>query len=388
MNDSAKEEISRREALHAVWSFVLALTVIIVAVVVGVILFINREKAPQVEVDRALPVVEVQAIEVGAVVPDISSEGVVKSRREVRLATEVSGRVEWISPQWIEGGKCAEGEELVRLDDADLAAAEARAASALADAKLLLEQEEAKGEQARREWERLGRGEPSALTLRKPQIASAAARVASATAELDRARRDVSRAVIRAPFAGRVRLTAVEVGAVLMSGTAVGEMYSDTDLEVRLPVSLRDFGFIDAAETPRFEVSATLGVDRRVWPAEISRVDGEVERSTLSGHVIARILPDEAAGGYPPVGLFVEAAMKGRKIEGVCEVPRAALRGIDELWVVRGDKLAKLKVEEVRSSRESVVVRGPFESGDRLLLTRLAAPVENTRVRIAGEEGK
>jgi hypothetical protein len=88
------------------------------------------------------------------------------------------------------------------------------------------------------------------------------------------------------------------------------------------------------------------------------------------------------------VGLFVEAAMKGREIEGVCEVPRAALRGIDELWVVRGDKLAKLKVEEVRSSRESVVVRGPFESGDRLLLTRLAAPVENTRVRIAGEEGK
>ncbi|MFM2242577.1 MAG: hypothetical protein RLZ97_1432, partial [Verrucomicrobiota bacterium] len=296
MNDSAKEEISRREALHAVWSFVLALTVIIVAVVIGVVLFINREKAPQVEVERALPVVEVQAIEVGAVVPDISSEGVVKSRREVRLATEVSGRVEWISPQWIEGGKCAEGEELVRLDDADLAAAEARAASALADAKLLLDQEEAKGEQARREWERLGRGEPSALTLRKPQIASAAARVASATAELDRARRDVSRAVIRAPFAGRVRSTAVEVGAVLMSGTAVGEMYSDTDLEVRLPVSLRDFGFIDAAETPRFEVSATLGVDRRVWPAEISRVDGEVERSTLSGHVIARILPDEATG--------------------------------------------------------------------------------------------
>ena len=194
-----------------------------------------------------------------------------------------------------------------------------------------------------------------------------------------RARRDLKRTTIRAPFDARVRRASVEAGAVVAPGTPVAELYSATDLEVRLPFSLRDFGYLEQGASPEFELTATIGGEARSWPARLDRLEGEVERSTLSGYGIAKVLPN-AGDELPPVGLFVEAVVPGKTLEGVVELPRAAVRGRNEVWVVNDSKLAKRSVEILRSAREELVVRGNFEKGDRLVLTRLAAPLVGMKV--------
>ncbi len=381
-----EEEVHRRSAIRAVTSFVLALAILVVAFVFGVVMFLDREKAETVETEKTIPAVRTEAIDPGEVTPVLNSEGVVESRREVKLAAQVGGRVEWISDQLVPGGEVGENEVLVRIEVSDLKARLAAAESALAEAELTLEVEKAKGEQARRDWAKLGRGEPSELTLRRPQIASAEERVESAAQEVERSRRDVERAEIRAPFAGRIRTASAEVGAILAPGTVVADLYSDSDLEVELPFPLRDFGFIDREAHPEFKIAAMLGGERREWPARLVRVSGEVERTTLTGKVIAKVMAND--DGFPPVGLFVEAEFPGRTIREVVEVPRSAVRGLNEVWVVRGQRLEKIEIEEVWSTRETVVVRGPFEQGDRLLLTRVGTPVEGMEVREVEEEAK
>lgn len=386
MKSVEDQEKERKEAIRTVLSFVVAVGFVVVAIGFGLTMFIIRDKVPQENVERPVPGVQVQALEGGKVTPELTSEGMVESRREVKLAAEVGGRVTWISPQLIAGGRVDAAEVLVKIEDADLKAVLERAKSALADAELAQEVEGARGEQARRDWERIGRGEPSALTLRKPQLESAKDRVASAAADVEKAERDVERAEIRAPFAGRVRSASVEVGAVLAPGSAVAEVYSDRELEVRLPFSLRDYGFIDPENTPRFTVTAQIGAGEKSWPAELARLGGEVDRSTLTAEVFAKVLPNEN-GELPPPGIFVEASFPGTPVEDAYEIPRKAVRGLNEVWVVRGSKLARLEVTEVRGSRETVLVRGDFEPGDQLLLTRMTAPVEGMEVRVVtGEE--
>ncbi|GAA5484086.1 efflux RND transporter periplasmic adaptor subunit [Haloferula sargassicola] len=380
----AEEEVHRRSAIRAVFSFLLALLIILAAFVFGVIMFLNREKADTVETEKPVPAVRSEPIEVGEVTPMLDSEGVVESRRQVKLAAQVGGRVEWISDQLVASGRGGENEVLVRIEVSDLKARLATAESALAEAKLALEVEKAKGEQARRDWAKLGRGEPSGLTLRKPQIASAEERVASASEEVERSTRDVERAEIRAPFAGRVRMASAEVGAILAPGTVVADLYSDSDLEVDLPFPLRDFGFIAKDAETEFQITATLGGETKSWPAKLARVSGEVERTTLTGHVIAKVQAGD--DGFPPVGLFVEAELPGKTISNVVEIPRSTIRGLNEVWVVRDGRLAKVEVEEVWTTRETVVVRAPFEPDDRLLLTRMGTPVEGMEVREAEQE--
>jgi len=385
MADSNPEpESDRKRQIHAVLSFVIALALLLVALGGAVLMFITREQAKQSEPERAVPTVVAMPVVVGRHEVRLESEGVVESRREVQIDAEVAGRVIRVSPELVEGGRISEGDLLAEIDDADYRAALERAEAQLADARLALEVEKARGEQARRDWEKLGRGDASPLVLRKPQILSAESAIESAVADVERARRDVERTKIRAPFSGRVRSDGVEVGAVVAPGGMVAEIYSDTELEVMLPFSLRDFGYLRGTDTPRFELRAALGGEEQRWPAELARVSGEVERETLSGFAIARVV--ESPAGYPPVGLFVEAELAGSVLDAVAEIPRASVRGSDEVWVVRDGRLHRERVEVLRSNRETLVVRGAFEVGDRLLLTRLATPVEGMEVKIKGGE--
>ena len=77
---------------------------------------------------------------------------------------------------------------------------------------------------AAREWEALGRGDPRELTLRKPQLEEARASVAGAEANLERAKRDLERAEIVAPYAGRIRQKDVDIGQFIRVGDAVASI--------------------------------------------------------------------------------------------------------------------------------------------------------------------
>lgn len=383
--DLEQEEQGRKGAIHAVLSFVVALGFVLLGFVLMVVFILTKEEAAQEEPEDVLPTVRVEEVRRTTHEVMIETQGIVRSRREVTLAAEVGGRVISISGDLIEGGRVSEGEVLVEIDPADYRAALARARATLADARLMLEQEQAKAKQAARDWEKLGRGEPTPLVLREPQIQSAEAGIESAAAEVERAERDLGRTTIKAPFDARVRSAEVEVGAVVSPGTAVAALFSGSDLEVRLPFPLRDFGYLHEEEAPEFELRARIGADERRWPAVLDRLEGEVERSTLSGYGIARVLPDDD-GALPPVGLFVEARVPGETLEGVVEIPRAVIRGQEEVWVENDGRLQRRKVEVLRSRRENLVVRGDFEAGDRLVRTRLEAPLEGMKVRVEEEE--
>jgi len=393
--DEQQLEGQRKREVSAVLSFVVALLVVIVGFIVGALMMMNRPEPETQQLSKPVPTVDAVRLQRGDHRVRISTQGVVESRREVRLATQVGGRIERISEQLVEGGRVSQDEPLVWIERADLEAARDRAISTLKEAELALEIEKARAIQATNDWEKLGKGEAPELVLRKPQIEAAEAKITSAREELERAERDILRATIRAPFAGRVRMAGVEVGAVVTPGTAVAEIYSDTELEVRLPFPLEDFGFLREGERPRFDLRARLGGEEQRWPAELVRIEGEVDRATLSGYGIAKVSGDPQ-GGYPPVGLFVEARVPGETLADVVELPRAAVRQSDEVWLAvkpAGEDrlegvyvLEKREVTVLRSLRHTLVARLDFPPDSWLVLTRLETAARGDEVKVGENE--
>jgi RND family efflux transporter MFP subunit len=382
-------ETERKHHVRAVFSFLLVLALIGGSIGVAVLLFLTGPKAEESDEARPVPVVRTLDIELGSHQATILTQGSIESRRETRLAAELAGRVVEISPDFKRGGSVREGERLIAIDPSDFRAALARAEAGLSEANLELAQEMARVEQARIDWDRLGRGTAAnPLALREPQLAAIQAQAASAAAEVERAARDLERTEIRAPFDAAIRQANAEVGAVTRPGEMLAELFSSEDLEIRLPLPLEDFGFLarndDGSPTGQISLIGTIGGKEHRWPGKPVRLDREIDRRTLSGHLIVQVLPSaDPVHRLPPVGLFVRATVTGRTLENVAVVPREAVREGAEALIVDDDSRIRFRrLTILRTTRRDVIIGEGLATGDRLCLTRLNSPVAGMEVLI------
>lgn len=346
-----------------------------------------KPEAQKVERERLLPGVEVMTVQPADVTLTLPSQGLVQAMRSTVLAAEVGGRVAKVSPRFKTGERFAEGEILVELEDSDYRSAIVQAESAVAEARAALVQEQARAEQAVRDWNKLAPSQPPAdLAARKPQLQSAEARVRATEDALERARRDLERTRIRAPFAGRLRATHTEVGSFLTPGARVADYDSTGRYEIRLPVSLDDYAFLDAGSDAPVALSATIGGREHRWQGRLVRTEGEVERSSRSVHLVAEIAEDhEPRNAFLKPGLFLRAEVAGRPLKGVFEIPRRALIDASRLLVVDADEhLSVRTVRVLRGGRDSVLIDDGLKPSERVCLTRLPAPVNGMQVRVFG----
>jgi hypothetical protein len=86
----------------------------------------------------------------------------------------------------------------------------------------------------------------------------------------------------------------------------------------------------------------------------------------------------------PPLaaGMFVEAEIEGRVATNVAVLPRAALRGTNQVLVVdAADRLRFREVDVLRSTDEDIVVRSGLEEGERVCISPLEAVTDGMKVR-------
>ena len=326
----------------------------------------------------------------------VESQGTVGARTESQLVPEVPGRILEVAEFFVSGGFFQAGDVLVRIDPFDYRQAIVEARARVAQGQLRLAREKAEADVARREWEDLGdEEEPTALTLREPQIADARAALAAAEAGLERAERNLDRTEVRAPYDGRVRVKAVDVGHYVTPGAPMGTIYSVDFAEIRLPLPDAELAYLDlpldyrggarSGANPAVILRAEYGGRLHEWEGRIVRTEGEIDLRSRMVHVVASVPdPYRQVTGRPPlaVGMFVEAVIMGRVARDVAVLPRAALRTGGRVWVVDDeDRLWFRDVQVLRAEKDIVVVSDGLKNGDRVCLSPMEAVTDGMRVR-------
>jgi RND family efflux transporter MFP subunit len=361
-------------------------------------MILSREK-PETRVPEApVPLVRSLVVNLGEMTLTVQSQGTVTPRTQSSLVPEVAGRVIEVSDSFTSGGFFEESHVLLRIDPHDYREAVVQANAAVSQAELRLAQQRAEADLAREEWEDLGGGEGSALTLRIPQIAEAEAAVAAASAALDRAERDLARTEVRAPYAGRVREKLVDVGQFVNRGTPVATIYAVDFAEVRLPLPDDQLAFLDLpldyrGETdprpgPQVILSADFAGRTYEWTGRIVRTEGEIDPRTRMVHAVARVKDPYARGSDPrrpplAAGLFVEAQILGHQVSEVVPIPRSAVRDGGRVLVIDDDNRLRFRdVEILRRTESDVIVSSGLAEGDRVCVSSLAAVTDGMRVRV------
>lgn len=339
------------------------------------------------------PVAQVMRVEPQALKLNIHSQGVVVPRTEIDLVPEVAGQVVRLHPSLVAGGFFAAGEVLISIDSRDYDYAIAAASARIAEAERQVVMEEAQAEQARTEWNSLGEGAPTPLTLREPQLAEARAKLKAARADLIKARLQRSRCEWRAPFAGRVRNRSIGLGQYVQPGEKLARLYATDVAQVRLPLATDQLAYLDLslgrqdgqpARLPRVVLTAEFGGVEQHWSGRIVRTEGALDERTGLLYAVAEVEdPYAAKDGRSPLmpGLFVKAEIEGRVLPALFVLPPGAVNAADE--VLRLDAETRLQIRRVkvlRREKDRVLVNGGLETGDRIVVSHVDVPVEGMKI--------
>lgn len=345
-----------------------------------------RPKPEEQKSEAPPPSVFVIEVQPQSATIDVQTQGEVRPRTDINLTAQVGGRITKTSESFVNGGAFEKNDVLLNIEDTDYRLAVTRATARVAQAEQALRQESAESDLARRDWEELGGdGNPSDLTLRKPQLAQAQADFNAAKADEQEARLNLARATIRAPFDGRVRTRTVGLGQFVTPGTQLGGIFSTDVAEIRLPLTDTDLAILqlplaftakDGDAGPEVILEAVVGASLHQWLGNIKRTEGAIDSTTRQiGAIVVVNDPygDGSDNGVPlAIGLFVDATIKGRPLQNAYIIPSTGLYGRDLVYIVNDDDvLEKRQVQTASVGAKEVIIVSGLTPGDRVVISPL-----------------
>jgi RND family efflux transporter MFP subunit len=296
------------------------------------------------------------------------------------------------------GDVVAEGDVLARVDAAVARRQLAEARAAVQAGEAVERRARAQLELARRELERT---EPllEGRLVSAQEVDALRSRVDAATADADgaaaqiaegRARagvlhEQVSQAVVRAPFAGRIAERHQDPGTVVAPGTPIVRLVAEGPLRVQFRVPERDLGRVQAGRA--IEVTTQATGDAR-FTGTVSRLSAEVARTDRTLAVEGLLSAEEPL--LRP-GMFAEVHLELGILDDALLVPGAGLvervRDAQTTYgvlVADGDVARWRDVRVLGRDGDRVAVEAALEPGDLVLVLGHEDLADGSPIRIVG----
>ncbi len=380
-------------------SFKLLPVLLVVVVLVIVLVSTRPVKQPPL---RELPPVRVETVPVRTVdlSPRVAVTGYLRPARKSTLHFELAGRV--VARQVEAGQEVAAGAVLLALDDGDyrdaLQEAQAQleqARAAVARDRRLLEYLSRNRKLQERELARLQRlGQESLSSQSKRdatqqrllqlqadeerlryEVGTAAARLALREAALSRARRNLARTQLKAPYGGVVNAVFLEAGDYVTPATAAVELVQLDALDLRLAAGSEAVAALHPAQ------QVTVEVGERRLQGRIVALQQDPDPRSFTHEVRVRVPGQGLQAGRPG-----RAFLPLRPLHGVQVVPvSAVLRdgGRSYVFLVENGVVRQKSVVLGRREGDLQVVRRGLEDGGTVVARDVALLSDGQKVQPA-----
>ncbi len=343
----------------------------------------------------------------GELVVPVVAEGTLRARRSTQVRVEVSGRIDRLAVE--EGQTVRKGDALVVLDGREyrIAMEEARARYLKALGVIAVEEDSVIGssdpEALEREIAALDKLEKEGKLSREDrrareielgvralregsyrrELVEARSGLSQARADEERARLNLDRATVRAPFHGVVAELKLTEGQLLSLGEVVCTVVDNVDLEAELGVLESDVGGL-AVGRPTLLMVPALDETLRV---QVDVINPSIDSQSRTCRVLARV---RNADGHLQPGMFVRAAIAGRIYADKLLVPKEAILTRDGrplLFKVENDQAKWVYVQiglqnDQLVEIESVLQGGPLDEGTLVVVSDHLTLSHDAKVKV------
>jgi RND family efflux transporter MFP subunit len=346
---------------------------------------------------KIAPLVEVARIQPGIHNVAVQAMGTVVPAREIVLESRVSGEIVALHPQFTVGGFLEKGSEVLRIDPVDYELAVTLAQARVKDSESILKVAEEEAAAAIEEWRLLYKEKPEdnkipALVAKEPQLEAARAKLAGDKADLRKAKLDLDRTRILAPFNAIVRKKFVDVGSQVSSQEQLAELVG-TDIywiQASIPVDRLNWIRIPRQTSETGSKVRIFHRNEYEHSGTVIKLLGDLEQEGRMARVLIEVrdplgLSAKEKEQLPLlIGEYLRLEIQGRQLDNVYRIPRSALRENTRIWVASSNDTLKIReVDVLWRDTQTVLFRDGLEPGDRLIVSELPTPVEGMAVQIA-----
>ena len=421
----------------------LPILVLIGAVFLGKYLISTGPEAKKKPFVERLPVVEVTRLKKQDYTVLLKTSGLVKAGTQTNIVSEVSGSVIKLSDVFNEGNYFDKGEVLLTLDSTNylnaLSIAKSEVVANRATLNQLIEEEKSSKRSLRlsRKNLQLGQSEVSRLRgLVKKKLISRSrvdveeqkvnqlqqrleelqgkintfqsrkavtkAKIESALIRQQQEQLNISRTVIKAPYAGRVLNKKVDIGQFVRVGTSLGTIYATDFVTVDLPLSLDQYDLLGIEENfqnkttahhamPNIQFTSTNARKKSHWNGRIIRTSAALDADSRQIKVIAKIEnPFQAQAGVSApirIGQYLDAEIEGRTFTNVYVLNASSVRQNKEILLLREGKLAVIPVNVLFNTSKVTIIKTDEDiEGEQLLITRMTQATDGMKVITLAEK--
>jgi RND family efflux transporter MFP subunit len=334
---------------------------------------------------------------------DVRAQGTVEAARRIQIQAEISGRLTRVSDELVPGGLLKQGDLLARIDGTDYRINLEESQTGLEEAKARLEQERGQQIIAERELELFNQSKTdgstlndSSLALRKPQLKIAQVSIDAAEARLKRARTNLSRTSLKAPFNALVLSESVEKGQLVSMQSNLATLVGTDAFWVRASVPMEQLSRIkipgrNSREELGSEVTieVDMGGSTHTRTGHVIRLLGELDQVGRMAQILIRVedplaLEEGAGESMMPLllGSYVQVLFAGSQERELVEVPRGAIHDGDQVWIYQSDDTLDVRtIEVVANFPTSVLVASGIEEGEELITSQIGTPVAGMMLR-------
>ena len=428
--------MEKTSGMKKITSFLLRFLRVVIVLIIAVALakfLISLKKEPEkkeiinnpvsVKVIMAKPVSKVMTVE---------EYGTVKPRKLVKITAEVSGRISYIHPSFIEGGEIEKGQVLIRIDqrtyklnrqtgkvrirqaktdieqlkqdianlknDIKLSSAnlklvekELKRTKALSEnqfaSKNSLDRAEKLYLQAKIQFQNLSNRLSLTDTLMEQKINA----LDMANVDFQKADLALEKTSIVSDFDGFILNKSAEIGEYINPGQIMGSIYEkgNLDVDVRIPLeNLRWIeSFFEEGKTPKAKVTMA-NLDKMqpfVWDAEVVRIKASIDETTRTLPMTLEIRKPELKlkniFELKP-GAFVKCSIIGETYKDIFVLPRYLLKRENILYTINSGHLKMKKVGILRKFEDEIYVDNGLNSGDKIIVSPLPGALDGMELKI------
>lgn len=292
---------------------------------------------------------------------NLSLSGSIEANEQIEIRSEVSGIVEGI--YFTEGSFVNKGQVLFKVNDIELKAQlrqattkEGLTAENERRAKLLLQKE----------------------AISQEEFDVARADHASAQAQTQLIRAQISKTAVKAPFSGKIGLRSISPGTYITPTILVAKLVNTGKLKITFSIPEKYATQVKSGATIDFTVSGST----KIYTAKIYAIEPEVEIATRTLQI--RAIADNTDGKLLP-GTFADVKLPLDIIKDAIVVPTEAIVPVQDgkkVFISNMGKAKEVMVEATTRTDASILILSGLKAGDTLVTSGVMSLKDDAPIKV------